>query len=72
MNMMHIMIILPVFLLAGCGEYQQSVPYENGGYQSKQDQRVWDSESFMHDQSFWRQVVNERTQRQNETMRSGN
>jgi hypothetical protein len=53
-------------LLANCGEYQQHVEYTDGGYQGKQDQRAWDNESALHDRSAWKQIISERTQRQNE------
>lgn len=62
--------LLPV-LVAGCGEYKQAVPYEDGGYQGKKDERVWDGERFMHDRSVWKQIINERTQQQNEYERTG-
>jgi hypothetical protein len=60
---------LMAVLLAGCGEYKQKVEYEDG-YQGKKDTRMWDSERFMHDRSVWKQMVNERTQRQNEYVRT--
>lgn len=58
-------------LLTGCGEYKQSVAYEDGGYQGKKDERMWDNERFMHDPSVWKQMINERTQQQNEYGRTG-
>ena len=61
---------LMAVLLAGCGEYPQKVQYTDGGYQGKHDTRMWDSERFMHDRSVWKQMVNERTQRQNEYVRT--
>ena len=70
MRAFHVMFLLAAALLAGCGEYKQSVPYEDGGYQGKKDTRMWDSERFMHDPSVWKQIVNERTQRQNEYVRT--
>lgn len=69
MKFMSAMVGL-LLLLSGCGEYKQKVDYEDGGFQGKQDTRVWDSEKFMHDRSFWKQVINERTQRQNEYVRT--
>lgn len=59
-------VMMLCLLLAACGEYPQSVPYENNGYQGKTDQRVWDSEAFFNDKATWKQIVNERTQKQNE------
>lgn len=61
---------LMLALLSGCGEYKQKVEYENGGYQGKQDTRMWESERFMNDRSVWKQMINERTQRQNEYVRT--
>jgi hypothetical protein len=69
MRAFHVTLLLAA-LLAGCGEYEQSVPYEDGGYQGKKDTRMWDSERFMQDPSVWKQMVNERTQRQNEYVRT--
>lgn len=71
MNKPFILIGLLVSMLAGCGEYKQSVAYEHGGYQGKHDTRAWDSERFMRDPSVWKQMINERTQRQNEYQRTG-
>lgn len=71
MNRTFGMIALLPLLLTSCGEYRQSVAYDNGGYQGKQDTRVWESERFFNDKSVWKQMVNERTQRQNEYDRTG-
>lgn len=65
------MIVLLPALIAGCGEYKQSVAYEDGGYQGKKDERMWDNERSMHDSSVWKQMINERTQQQNEYGRTG-
>lgn len=59
------------FALSACGEYKQSVAYDNGMYQGKTDQRHWDNERFNHDQKAWAAAINERTQRQNEYKRTG-
>lgn len=64
-------MLLLAGLLVGCGEYRQAVAYEDGGYQGKKDQRPWDSEEFLRDPIVWKQIVNERTQRQNEYVRTG-
>lgn len=63
-------LVLLALLVAGCGEYRQKVDYENGAFQGKQDERVWDSEKFFHDPAVWKQFINERTQRQNEYQRT--
>lgn len=70
MRNIHAIAALMFVLLAGCGEYKQSVPYEDGGYQGKKDTRVWESERFMNEPSVWKQMINERTQRQNEYVRT--
>ncbi len=70
MNMQHI-LPLAALLLAGCGEYPQMVEYRDGGYQGKQDQRSWDGPATLHDRSVWKQMINERAQRQNEYDRVG-
>ncbi|HSI96359.1 MAG: hypothetical protein ACAH09_13075 [Methylophilaceae bacterium] len=70
MKIIHVIAALMLVMLAGCGEYKQSVDYEDGGYQGKKDERVWESERFMHDPSVWKQMINERTQRQNEYVRT--
>jgi major membrane immunogen (membrane-anchored lipoprotein) len=67
----YVIASLMAMLLAGCGEYKQQVEYTDGGYQGKRDTRMWDSEYFMHDRSVWKQMINERTQRQNEYVRTG-
>lgn len=70
MRASHVTLLLAAALLAGCGEYEQSVSYEDGGYQGKKDTRMWESERFMQDPSVWKQMVNERTQQQNEYVRT--
>lgn len=62
---------LTVLLLVGCGEYPQLTEYQDGAYQGKQDQRSWDGPITLHDRSVWKQMINERTQRQNEYDRTG-
>lgn len=56
--------------LTGCGEYQQSVAYEDNGYQGKTDQRHWDNAQFQHDPAAWSEAINQRAQRQNEHPRA--
>ena len=68
---MVLTISLLACALAGCGEYKQSVAYENDTYQGKTDQRHWDNERFKHDQAAWAEAVNQRAQRQNEYRRTG-
>jgi hypothetical protein len=70
MKIIHAIAALMLAMLAGCGEYKQKVDYEDGGYQGKKDERAWESERFMHDPSVWKQMINERTQRQNEYVRT--
>jgi len=66
----HVIAALILAMLAGCGEYKQKVDYQDGGYQGKKDTRMWESERFMQDSSVWKQMINERTQRQNEYVRT--
>lgn len=68
---MAVLAVLTLGLTA-CGEYKQSVPYENGMYQGKTDQRHWDNERFKHEPAAWSEAVNERAQRQNEYRRTAN
>ena len=56
--------------LSGCGEYQQSVAYEDNGYQGKTDQRHWDNAQFKQDAAAWSEAINQRVQRQNEHPRT--
>ena len=70
MSNSHAIAALMLVMLAGCGEYKQKVDYADGGYQGKKDERAWESERFMHDSSVWKQMINERTQRQNEYVRT--
>lgn len=56
--------------LTGCGEYQQSVAYEDNGYQGKTDQRHWDNAQFKHEPAAWSEAINQRAQRQNEHPRA--
>ena len=66
-----VLIGLACFALSACGEYKQSVAYDNGVYQGKTDQRHWDNDRFKHDQKTWATAVNARAQRQNEYERTG-
>ena len=42
--MRRALLILALFGLAGCGERDQVVVYQQGKYQGKPDTRPWDSE----------------------------
>ena len=66
-----IVLIGLAVVLSACGEYKQSVSYDEGMYQGKTDQRHWDNERFNNDQKTWAAAVNERAQRQNEYKRTG-
>jgi hypothetical protein len=70
MRIAHVIAAVMLAMLAGCGEYKQKVDYQDGGYQGKKDTRMWESERFMQDPSVWKQMINERTQRQNEYVRT--
>ena len=56
--------------LAGCGEYQGMVPYQNGAFQGKHDQRVWDAPRFGNQQAVWIEVIHARNLQQNEYRRT--
>lgn len=64
--------LMMALVLAGCGEYRQAVGYQDGAYQGKRDQRVWDNARALHDPAMWRQMIHERNQFQNEYERIEN
>lgn len=56
--------------LAACGEYKGSVPYKNGEFQGKKDERVWDSDKFGHNKDVWVEVIHARNMEQDEYRRT--
>lgn len=68
--------------LAGCGETEQVIVYEQGKYQGKPDTKPWDNEpgSSLYttskwskgDKSSWETALRSRSQGQNEYVRIGN
>lgn len=60
------LVMLLACCVAGCGEYKGQVQYENGGFQGKQDVRVWDQEKFGHMKEVWVEIIHNRNMRQNE------
>ncbi|MCC7080865.1 MAG: hypothetical protein IT530_09360 [Burkholderiales bacterium] len=68
---------LTVFGLAGCGEPEQVVFYEQGKYHGKPDQRPWENAPPAYgsakwtkgDEASWEQEVKRRTLGQNEYVR---
>jgi hypothetical protein len=67
--------------LAGCGETDQVIVYQQGKYQGKPDTRPWDNEpgASLHttstwtkgDKSSWEAALKSRSQSQNEYVRIG-
>jgi len=67
--------------LAGCGEQEQVVVYQQGKYQGKPDTKPWDSDPGASvytsskwtkgDQSSWETALKSRNQNQNEYVRIG-
>ncbi|MBP6097073.1 MAG: hypothetical protein KBF58_01355 [Methyloversatilis sp.] len=55
--------------LAGCGEQERVIVYEQGRYQGKPDGKPWDNESFAGDRTQWETTVKARNQSQNEYRR---
>jgi len=66
--------------LAGCGESDQVIVYQQGKYQGKPDTRPWDNEPGANttskwtkgDKSSWESALRSRSQSQNEYVRIGN
>lgn len=62
-------LVIPAMLgllLMACGEYESKTPYENGGFQGKQDARAWDQETFGHSREVWVEIIHARNLSQNE------
>ena len=67
--------------LAGCGEQEQVVVYQQGKYQGKPDTKPWDNDPGASvytsskwakgDQSSWETALKARNQNQNEYVRIG-
>ena len=65
--------------LAGCGETEQVIVYQQGKYQGKPDTRPWDNEPGANttskwtkgDKSSWESAIRSRSQSQNEYVRIG-
>ncbi|OGA34117.1 MAG: hypothetical protein A3F75_00980 [Betaproteobacteria bacterium RIFCSPLOWO2_12_FULL_64_23] len=67
--------------LAGCGETEQVIVYEQGKYQGKPDTRPWENEPGASlyttskwakgDKSSWESALRSRSQNQNEYVRIG-
>jgi hypothetical protein len=55
--------------LAGCGEQERVIVYEQGRYQGKPDGKPWDNESFAGDRTQWEATIKARNQSQNEYRR---
>lgn len=66
-----ILVALPFFLTAGCGESQKVTVYKQGQYQGKADSRPWDSADFKGDKAEWERTINTRMNGQNEYVRIG-
>lgn len=62
-------LVIPAMLglmLVACGEYESKTPYENGGFQGKQDVRVWDQEKFGRSREGWVEIIHARNLSQSE------
>jgi hypothetical protein len=66
-----ILLALPLFLTAGCGESQKVTVYKQGQYQGKPDARPWDSADFKGNKAEWERAINTRMTGQNEYVRIG-
>ncbi len=66
-----ILLALPLFLSAGCGEQQKVTVFKQGVYQGKLDARPWDSADFKGDKAEWERAINTRMNGQNEYVRIG-
>lgn len=68
--------------LAGCGETEQVMVYQQGKYQGKPDTKPWDNDPkagldptstwTKGDKTSWETAIKSRTQNQNEYVRIGN
>lgn len=73
--------VAALVVLAGCGEREQVVVYQQGKYQGKPDAKPWDNDPGASvytsskwtkgDQSSWENAVKSRNQNQNEYVRIG-
>ena len=57
-------------LLAACGEYPQTIVYEQGKYHGKADARPYDGAPWNGDKAQWEKDIRARGQNQNEYKRS--
>jgi starvation-inducible outer membrane lipoprotein len=56
-------------LLTACGEYPQTVVYEQGEFKGKADARPYDNEKYNGDKARWENDIRARGQLQNEYKR---
>jgi hypothetical protein len=70
---LHILLVavLPLGLLAGCGEERPAQAYKQGTYQGKQIADPWNNEEFKGNQKAWEDAIKQRNQGQNEYVRMG-
>jgi hypothetical protein len=64
-----ILVALPFFATAGCGEQKVTV-FKQGQYQGKPDTRPWDNPQFNGDKIAWEKAITERSLGQNEYTRT--
>lgn len=57
--------------LAGCGEKEQVIVYQQGKYQGKPDTKPYDNPTFASDKAKWEAAVKARNLNQNEYSRMG-
>ena len=62
-------VVVPIALLAGCGEKAQVTVFKKGEYQGRADTRPWDGESFKGDKAAWETSIKARNKGQDEYAR---
>jgi hypothetical protein len=63
--------VLAAGLQAGCGEFPQEAPYQDGRYAGKPDTPAWQGEAFDGKRENWEREIKRRNKLQSEYMRPG-